>query len=247
MKRLMSQRMIQSTERHSKKQNKALEAALITFSDTQVITGISILLAGYIQLPLGISAYHWQVVIALAWFSSLTHLLTLKSLRDYFRERLEMAVWRAVLMGFVMILLVVAIGTTGYIVQADSPDDDAFPAICLFSSDRRLNHAFNYPLIILSIAFITMNYSLKVIGLFTRVPEKFQNWLETKVSKLLKNFFEFASRPRENPRFITIKFRNMLRGLVLLLYVLSKALYEISGSILWEVRTAEENQTYSSS
>lgn len=243
----MSQRMIQSTERHSKKQNKALEAALITFSDTQVITGISILLAGYIQLPFGISAYHWQVVIALAWFSSLTHLLTLKSLRDYFRERVEMAVWRAVLMGFVMTLLVVALGTTGYITQADAPNDDAVPAICLFSSERRLKYDFNYPLIVLSIAFITTNYSLKVIGLFTRVPENLQNWLETKVSKLLKISFEIASRPRKNLKFTTIKFRSMLRGLVLLLYVLSKALYEISGSILWEVRTAEENQTYSSS
>lgn len=81
---VMSRSMLHVTQT-SEKWNMALESAVITFSDTQIITGIAILLCGYIQLPLGISTYHWQVVVSLAWFSSLTHLLTLSSLHGYFQ------------------------------------------------------------------------------------------------------------------------------------------------------------------
>lgn len=246
--------MIKNATRNSKKWIRPLETALITFSDTQVITGIAILLGGYIQLYSGISSYHWQVIVALAWFSSLTHLLTLKSLRGYFRKRLEMAIWRAAFMGFVMILLIAALGPTGYISQNEAI---ATPAFCLFSSKRRLEvsrhavsssdsfDAFNLPLIFLSIFFLVTNYVLKVIGLFTTVPETWQSWLETNVSKHLKYNLECTARLRDNSAFTIIKkFWDMLRALVLLTYVLSKAFYEIGGSMLWEVYTSKENPCY---
>lgn len=53
---------------------KATTLALIIYSDTQAITGIAILSAGYSQLSCGISIYHWQVVANLAWFSSVAHI-----------------------------------------------------------------------------------------------------------------------------------------------------------------------------
>ena len=83
----------------SKKRTEALEGAVLMYSDTQIITGLAILLAGYIQLPSGISSYHWQIVVDLAWFSSLSHLTTLTALRGYFRRRTTMAICRAVLVG----------------------------------------------------------------------------------------------------------------------------------------------------
>lgn len=59
----------------------AIEATILAFSDQQVLTGISILASGFSQLCLGISAYHWQTVVNLAWLSSMTHLITLTSLK----------------------------------------------------------------------------------------------------------------------------------------------------------------------
>lgn len=52
--------------------------------DIPLLTGIGILLSGYISLSCFISAYHWQLVVYLAWFSHLTHIACLTALRRYF-------------------------------------------------------------------------------------------------------------------------------------------------------------------
>lgn len=229
--------------RRAKKWNSAMEAAVITFGDTQILTGIAILLGAFIQLPHGISSYHWQVVVSLAWFSTLTHLLALKSQRHVFRNRREMAAKRAVLMSFVMILFVTALGPTVYL-----PWDGvslAAPALCLFSKnvdpdkehfDLEVVHASHVFILILSIAFLVTNHVTNVIGLFTKVPEALQSWLKSKVSNLLKHVFESAARPTKYPKVKAIQ-----KAGVLLIYVLSKAFYEIFDSMIWQVRTSQKN------
>ena len=63
-----------------------IERLILMYSDQQIVTGLAILVAGYAQLRCGsIDAYHWQIMIFTAWFSSLTHLATLSALRSYFR------------------------------------------------------------------------------------------------------------------------------------------------------------------
>lgn len=90
-----------------------------------------ILLCGYILLPSNISSYHWQVIVDFAWFSSLTHLATLTTLRGYFQKRTTMAVCRAVFMGAIIVLLAIALGPTGWIKQFAT---SSTPAKCLFTS-----------------------------------------------------------------------------------------------------------------
>ena len=63
-----------------------LQTAVLMFSDQQLVTGIALLASGFSQLHCGISAYHWQILVYLAWFCALTHLSTLTLMRDYFRE-----------------------------------------------------------------------------------------------------------------------------------------------------------------
>lgn len=58
-----------------------LRSAVLMFSDQQLVTGIALLASGYAQLPYGLASYYWQIIIYLAWFSSLTHLTTLTFLR----------------------------------------------------------------------------------------------------------------------------------------------------------------------
>ncbi|KAK0742978.1 hypothetical protein B0T18DRAFT_447808 [Schizothecium vesticola] len=64
-----------------------LNKCIIMFADIQIVTGIAILIGGYSTLPCGISAYHWQLVVDLAWFSSVTHLAALTFLRRYLHNR----------------------------------------------------------------------------------------------------------------------------------------------------------------
>lgn len=93
------------TPETSERWTRAFEAAVLFLGDTQVVTSVAILLSGYMQLPCGISTYHWEMIVDLAWFSALTHLTALTSLRHYFRRRPAMAMWRVGFMGVTLILL----------------------------------------------------------------------------------------------------------------------------------------------
>lgn len=126
---------------------RAVESTILAFSDTQLVTSLAILISGYLQLSCGLSLYHWQTVVNLAWFSAITHLTTLTSQKRYFRSYPFMAICRILIMGMVLILLSVAFVPTGYAPQIDG---DAWqewtgssitsyayfmssPAVCLFS------------------------------------------------------------------------------------------------------------------
>ena len=85
-------------------------------SDLQILTGISILVSGYMQLRCGIASYHWQVLVHLAWFSCLTHLSCLTFLRSYLYHRPGERTWRLSAMAILIILLLVAmVPTRNYI------------------------------------------------------------------------------------------------------------------------------------
>lgn len=87
---------------------------MLTMSDFQLITGLSILISGFTQLDTGISAYHWQRLVQLAWFSSITHLCTLTALRSYFRHHIIGYFWRLPGMVILILMLIVALIPTGH-------------------------------------------------------------------------------------------------------------------------------------
>ena len=93
---------------------KVVESAILLISDMQLITSLAILISGYVQLFGGISLYHWSTIVDLAWFSALTHLATLTSLRHFFRSRPIMATCRVLVMGLILVLLSVAFVPTGF-------------------------------------------------------------------------------------------------------------------------------------
>ena len=64
----------------------ALTKVLLGMCDVQLLAGIGILFSGYISLSSYISAYHWQLVVYLAWFSNLTHIACLTALRGYLHQ-----------------------------------------------------------------------------------------------------------------------------------------------------------------
>lgn len=119
-------------------------------SDFQLITGLSILISGFTQLDTGISAYHWQRLVQLSWFSSITHLCTLTTLRNYFRRHTIGYFWRLPGMIILILMLIVALVPTGHytwessIIQSarrqrntirPQPTDNA---ICYFNSHESI-------------------------------------------------------------------------------------------------------------
>jgi hypothetical protein len=86
---------------------KALEKFILTLSDQQLVTGLAVLVGGFSN-HCSLSIFEFNVVIALAWFSSLTHLATLDVLREYFLDNAVVRTWRVIGMVIMLILLVAA-------------------------------------------------------------------------------------------------------------------------------------------
>ena len=91
----------------------ALKRFVLTFSDQQLVTGVAILVAGFANWCT-MSVYELKMVVALAWFSSATHLATLDVLRGYFRQNRVVRNWRMIGMVTIVLLLIAGLLLTGF-------------------------------------------------------------------------------------------------------------------------------------
>lgn len=235
----------------------AMEASVLMFSDIQATTGLAVMLGAYSQLPRGLNAYHWQIAISLAWFSSLTHLATLSSLRAYFLDRPKIAIYRATYMGILLVLLIVAYGTTGYVQQSGAADQSSsWPAECLFSgknmaqveknnsdSDAKVGGnnkraaPFNAPLILFSIAFLLISYVTRVVRISCPLARSARRLLKEIPRRRLRRWYAEAARRAESDDGgkWSRAFRKRLAFVVAVVYILLKASYDLEGSMVWEV------------
>ncbi|KAG7044905.1 hypothetical protein JMJ77_0004364 [Colletotrichum scovillei] len=97
----------------------AFHKCILTLADTQLVTGLSIMLSGYYALTQGLSAYHWQMVLCLAWFSTMTHLSALTFLRTYLNNHPAGRFWRIFLMSLLATTLTIGFIPTGHFTFID--------------------------------------------------------------------------------------------------------------------------------
>jgi len=216
-------------------------------SDQQIVTGIAILVAGYTQLRCGISSYHWQTIISLAWFSSFTHLTTLTVLRTYLHQFQAVRISRVILMLTVAVMLAVALMPTGsgYWFDILSKNENELgvsvagvPAVCFFNTLRLHNYpkAFDQGFsMLVSLFLIVFGYSVRCIQLFDKSSSLATRSLRTLPGDWWKRrVLEKALRYVPTNRvYATFGRSNM----ALSLYILVKAVADLLESILWEVTT----------
>ncbi|KAK8051162.1 hypothetical protein PG993_002547 [Apiospora rasikravindrae] len=90
-----------------------LEEVVLIFSDQQLLTGVGILLAGYIlAFNSDLSYYHWRFVVSLAWLSSTVHLMSLSVLRERLWRSSLSCTGRLFAIGLVFVLLLAALVPT---------------------------------------------------------------------------------------------------------------------------------------
>ncbi|OQE17691.1 hypothetical protein PENFLA_c023G07742 [Penicillium flavigenum] len=125
----------------------SLVKCVLSMSDIQIFTGISIMISGAAQLKCGISCYQWLAVVYLAWFSSLTHLSCLTILRNYLHNRPSERTWRLVCTFVLVALLFFAfLPTFNYRWQLGHSAEDTGPptpedyAICYLKPMSRLDY-----------------------------------------------------------------------------------------------------------
>jgi cytochrome c oxidase subunit IV len=90
-----------------------MEKAVLILSDAQLVTGLAILISGYSQLKCGISAYHWQIMVYLAWFSSFSFLSAMTFLEGYFMTNNPLRILRIFFIVTLASFLIVALLPTG--------------------------------------------------------------------------------------------------------------------------------------
>lgn len=160
-------------------------------SDQQMITGIALLGSGFSQLKCGISAYHWQIIIYLVWFSSFTHLATLTFLRRYLYENVPLRSWRLAFMTTLIFCLIGALIPTVNQAWLTASDYAGIPAWCLFRHstddppDPNDNGSGHWESMALSVFVLVFSYATRAIKLFRWSSKKSRLYLRTKPGKAI--------------------------------------------------------------
>ena len=240
--------------RASDKWSEALQNAVLTFSDLQIVTSISLAVSGYSQVDCQLTVYDAELIVDLIWFSSITHLATLTSLRRYFRGRPALRLWRMICMGSTVGMLSYALVFTAYEPELPKASDmpypkfDAYPAWC-FLHPHELDDAikayspagyvsYDIPYIVLIMAFLVVSYVTRTIRLFPIASKKTRTVFRTKPSLALKNkLARLKHRVRCAKTTSDRCFRILSYKSLLSVYCLLESTFEVYMSSSWEVRT----------
>ena len=237
--------------------SQALQNAVLAFSDLQIVTGISLAVSGYSQLHCQLAIYDAQMIIDLVWFSSITHLATLTSLRRYFRKRPALRLWRMTCMAITAGMLSYALIFTGFepiLPEASGsgyPNILGYPAWC-YLHPRELELAvkaysqagdtgfvrYNIPYIALIMIFLVVSYVTRTVRLFPVASDKIQTVFRTKPSVALKNKLACledqvgCAKTTSSRRLRRLSYKSLLS-----VYCLFGATFDVYMSLSWEVRT----------
>ncbi|KAL8776345.1 MAG: hypothetical protein Q9213_008306 [Squamulea squamosa] len=220
-----------------------LRTAILMYSDQQIVTGLAILACGYAQLRCRLSEYHWQIIVYLAWHSSLTHLATLTFLRQYFRHNPTARLWRAILMLLMVMMLSVALLPTGDRRWSNKYDGDsdngAFPVLCAFrrltvqkSSERYRPDSVTTSTMLISIAVLFLSYLTRLIKLSQQATAFTRRWMRTKPGSLIRRVTDDAVRHADKPN--ASKYWRLKHFAMEGTHIFLRALVDIAESTLWE-------------
>ncbi|KAJ5382364.1 hypothetical protein N7517_000275 [Penicillium concentricum] len=179
---------------------------ILAMSDVQLITGLSILISGFVQLRQGLPSYHWMAVIDLAWFSSITHLACLTLLHNYLYNHSLERMLRFMAMAGLAILLVVALSFTStyWWASTTSPMGSAFysdtetathAAICHLGVVGSIRDS-EYITMVFSMLLIMFGFTSRVAKLYKVISVSFMGqakiWLSTWARRLLRVVFTWC-------------------------------------------------------
>jgi hypothetical protein len=223
---------------------------MLSSCSIQMITGLGILISAYATLggPSGISAYHWQIAVHLAWFANITPLLGLTFLRRYLQRNPSQRSWRLVVMAVLFILLLVALFPTAYF---DWESDGSWSmaragdfARCFFNvnfvdlsvSSEGVFGATGAPLI-LNMAVLVSTYTARMVKMSQRAARFLHRNARGKMRKIGGRVIRFTSRgvPTRSPRLDTLRIFLVIQPMASLLLTarLYADFYASTASDIW--------------
>lgn len=170
---------------------KALERFILTLSDQQLVTGLAVLVGAFSN-HCRLSIYEFNVVIALAWFSSLTHLATLDVLQKYFLENAVVRDYRVIGMVIVLTLLMAAQVLSLFYDPYNSP----VPIQCLIPGFPGYNDPISVVSIfglIFTILYLVFSYANRIRRLYKPTSESLAQKLVPSLYLSLGRYTHFAN------------------------------------------------------
>ena len=216
-----------------------MQKSILMLSDQQLVTGIAILAAGFLQLQRGLSTFYWQILVELVWFSSLTHLATLTALRQYFQKNPAIRAWRLLLMlalAALQIAVLVPTGNPDWPTTQGRPDSPQnIPAHCFFAYKHVAgwNNGLATWNMSISMAYIVLTFSMRVSVISPSASEAVRLVLRIKPKAVLRTWLERLQTPAGPVALIYV--RKIAYTVVLASYVSTKATLDLYLSTHWEV------------
>ncbi|CAG8043942.1 unnamed protein product, partial [Penicillium salamii] len=222
------------------------------------ITGISIIVSGAAQLKCGISTHQWQVLVYLAWFSSLTHLSCLTLLRNYLHQRPAERIWRLFCMFVLVVLLILAFLPTAnyrwqYGYSAKSTGRPALQdyAICYLRPVQRPDpawdymhasvdngHAFSDSAIMamsISVVLLFVGFVCRVLKMHQSLSYFFARTIRGSISRMLRKPLRTIEGWCVTPSFLHSLQRLLLYRPLLALFLTLRILVDTWDSMFFEV------------
>ena len=229
-------------------------------SDIQLVSGFAILISGYAQLRCGLSVYHWQIVVYLAWFSSLTHLSSLTFLRQYLKIHSRLRILRVIAMFLFASMLIVALVPSGNFSGLGFHDFDfdsdyesvdiGSNAVCYFHGPDPTSPS--YASMVISILVISLSLITRIIKMHRTLSRILSGTVRRAISSRYKRILtciwnradSIKSRHNETQplqRMMWIFLANLIRPLVyrplLALFLVLRVALDVFTSTAWEVCT----------
>ncbi|OQD73997.1 hypothetical protein PENANT_c191G11629 [Penicillium antarcticum] len=237
---------------------KSLVKCILSMSDIQIITGISIIVSGAAQLKCGISTYQWQVLVYLAWFSSLTHLSCLTLLRNYLHQRPAERIWRLICMFVLVVLLILAFLPTanyrwqyGYSAKSTGRPAPQDYAICYLIPVQRPDPAPNYMYVSvdnghvlsdssmmamsISVVLVFVGFVCRVLKLHQSLSSFLARTIRGRISHMLRKPLRTIEGWCVTPSFLHSLQRLLLYRPLLALFLTLRILVDTWDSMFFEV------------
>ncbi|GAM84762.1 hypothetical protein ANO11243_027630 [Dothideomycetidae sp. 11243] len=214
---------------------KPLQAFVLLLSDQQLVTGIAIMIAGFIGMFRdNMMVYHFQIVIYLGWMASSVHLSALTMLSGFLPRHSPLMWWRLAGMTVLLVLLSFALVPTASAIWAtdDVPGHTnvrnisditavnltnrtgwAVPSRCYFFKNHGYRINSNCPL---AFIILIVSYIWKAIGLSRTSHELYRRWLRRPWESRLENFLRDKALTKDKRRW---SYTNIVYNLVMIIYV----------------------------
>lgn len=213
---------------------------VILLSDQQLISGLALLVSGFLQLRNGISSYHWQMTIYLVWFSAFTHLATLTVLRRYLRDNPTLRWIRLSFMSALIALLIAALIPTGSKAWLrdgnNKPQNVWMPAMCFYTSSVPGGRLGSVQLssLIVSISILLASYVTRVVKLFGWTSNLARIYLRTKLGRKVRTWqkilYDAKSKTETQKWIFSVPYMT-----IFVFVIIARACLDSFESVAWEV------------